>query len=241
MSDRLDAFLAHAGVGSRSDVKRLIRGGRVTLDGVECRDAGEAVRGRAVAVDGEPVAEAPRGVVLAMHKPIGVSSSHDPMEAPLVFDLVPEAYRAVPLECVGRLDRETSGLLLLTDDGALNHRLTSPKRHVIKRYRATFVGPLAADAVARFAAGMTLKDDDRPTLPATLTVDAAPAGTAPGRATVLLREGRYHQVRRMFAACGARVIDLHRDRIGGLDLPPDLAPGAMRPLSEDERARLFEG
>jgi 16S rRNA pseudouridine516 synthase len=238
MGERLDALLAHAGFGSRSDVKKLIRAGRATVDGVVERDAGRDVRGRAVAVDGEPATPPRRDVVLLMYKPVGLSCSHDPAEDPLVFDTLPEEWGRTPLECVGRLDRETSGLLVLTDDGALNHRLTSPKRHVLKRYEAAYTGALAGDAAERFRAGILLKDEEEPTRPATLTVVVPPAGGAPGRAIVELSEGRYHQVRRMIAACGGAVVALHRTRIGALELPADLRPGAVREATADEVARL---
>lgn len=234
MSERLDAFLAHAGIGSRSDAKRLVRAGRVTLDGSVERDPGAAVRGRSVACDGEPVSPPRRDVVLLMNKPVGVSCSHDEREAPLVFDLLGETWRSVPLECVGRLDRETSGLLVMTDDGALNHRLTSPRRHVAKRYRAEFAGRLAGDAAQRFRTGILLDGEDDPTLPAELEVEAAAPGAAHGKATVVLAEGRYHQVRRMLAACGVTVTALHRDRIGLLDLPADLKLGAFREATTEE-------
>jgi 16S rRNA pseudouridine516 synthase len=240
VGERLDAFLAHAGLGSRSDVKKLVRAGRVALDGVVARDPAEDVRGRTVTCDGEPVVPPRTGVVLVMHKPVGVSCSHDPAESPLVFELLPQEFRGTPLECVGRLDRDTSGLLLLTDDGALNHRLTAPRKHVLKRYVATFEGRLAGDAEKRFAEGILLKNEESPTLPAKLTVLAAPTETRPGRAVVELAEGRYHQVRRMLAACGATVVKLVRTRIGGLDLPDDLALGDVRELGEDERTRLFQ-
>jgi 16S rRNA pseudouridine516 synthase len=240
MSGRLDAFLARAGLGSRTDVKRLVRAGRVTLDGVVVDDPGEAVRGRSVACDGEPVTAPRRGVTLLLHKPTGVSCSHDPREAPLVFDLVAGVRTESPLECVGRLDRETSGLLVITDDGALNHRLTSPKRHVPKVYRVEYSGRLPADAEERFLRGLELKGDDAPTLPATLVRDplARPARPAEGAATLRLAEGRYHQVRRMFAAVGAHVERLHRERIGALALPADLAPGAWREAAPAEIAAL---
>ncbi len=238
MSERLDAFLAHAGIGSRTDAKRLIRAGRVTLEGTVERDPGAQIRGRSVACDGEPVSPPRKDVVLLMHKPAGVSCSHDEREAPLVFDLLGEFWRATPLECVGRLDRETSGLLVLTDDGALNHRLTSPRRHVAKRYRAEFSGKLCGDAAERFRAGLLLDGEDDPTLPAELVALPAVEGAPHGKATVVLSEGRYHQVRRMLAACGVTVTALHRDRIGALDLPADLPPGRFREATAEERDAL---
>jgi 16S rRNA pseudouridine516 synthase len=177
-----------------------------------------------------------RGVVLVLHKPTGLSCSHDENEAPLVYDLVPKEFRAARLQSVGRLDRETSGLLLLTDDGALNHRLTAPRRAIPKRYAAGFVGRLPHDAVARFKAGMLLSHDEAPTLPARLRVDSPSDGTSVGRAIVEIEEGRYRQVRRMFAALGTTVVELRRERFGALVLPADLCPGAAREATADEIA-----
>lgn len=239
MSGRLDALLAHAGLGSRSDVKRIVRAGRVTVDGAVCRDPAADVRGRSVLCDGAAVVPPRAGVALLMNKPVGLACSRDPAEAPLVFDLVPPEFRATPLHCVGRLDRETSGLLVLTDDGALTQRLTSPRRHVVKRYVAAWTGRPASDWVARFERGILLRDEETPTLPARLVVVRAPADGRPGSAIVELREGRYRQIRRMFAACEATVVALERVRIGGLDLPPDLPGGAVREIRPDERERLF--
>jgi 16S rRNA pseudouridine516 synthase len=167
---------------------------------------------------------------------VGTSCSHDLNEAPLVDELLPEEYLGRGLETVGRLDRDTSGLLVMTTDGGLIHRLTHPKRKVGKRYQVTYQGELARDAVARCAEGFCLggeePGDDVPTLPAQLTLNAK------GQATLVLQEGRYHQVRRMFGVLGAEVTALHRDRIGQLDLPADLLPGMIRPATADELARL---
>ena len=135
---------------------------------------------------------------------------------------------------MGRLDKETSGLLLMTDDGALLHRIISPKSHIAKRYRVTLDRPMAGDEAALFASGqMVLESDDKPLLPAVLEV------LSPTEALLTITEGRYHQVRRMFAAVGNHVEALHRDRIGGLDLPPDLEPGRYRIIGDAEFAAVF--
>ena len=232
MSQRLDAFLSREGFGSRSEAKSLIRLGVVAIAGTICRDPGMIVNG-VVTVRGAEVVPGPDAATLILHKPVGYACTHDEREQPLVHELVIPPWQNLPLEMAGRLDRATSGLLILTTDGQLIHRLTNPKRHVAKRYRITYQGALATNAVERCAAGMMLPDDPRLTLPAELILDG------PDTATMLLREGRYHQVRRMIAACGGEVVALHRDRIGALDLPADCVAGTMREMTEAEVAALF--
>lgn len=237
MAVRLDAFLSHRGFGTRSQVRNLIRSGRVTLAGLVCRDHGEHVGSNVVRVDGEVIVEGVEQATLLLNKPLGFACSHDPREAPLVEELVPEQFRHLALETAGRLDRDTSGLLVVTSDGALIHSLTNPRRHLEKRYQVAYRGKLSYHAVARCAKGMQLEGDPNPTLPAVLELH----GTDPdglGLATLHLHEGRYHQVRRMFAELGGEVVRLHRDRIGGLELPDDLKPGEMREIRASELARL---
>lgn len=232
---RLDAYLARCGAGTRSEVTRLIRAGRVTLDGEVCKTGKQQVGdGQIVTLDGEAMDLPPEELHLLLHKPVGYAVGRDPQEAPLFTELLPPAYAHLSLQPAGRLDRETSGLLLVTTSGALIQRLTHPRRAHDKRYRVVFSGELPDDAVARFAGGMALDGDPRPTLPALLQVDG------PGHATAILHEGRYHQVRRMFAALGCEVTALHRDRIGSLDLPADLTPGDCRQATADELAALSE-
>jgi len=233
---RLDAFLARAGVGSRSQVKKFIRSGRVAVGGERCKNAGEFVADRIVTLDDEVVEGAPESLHLALHKPCGYTCSHDPAESPLIDDLLPEAWLGLGLQTVGRLDRETSGLLILTTEGQLVHLLTHRKYKVAKRYRVEYSGTLAPDAVEQCRAGLLLKDSDEPTEPAELILEDG--GDAAGRATLILREGRYHQVRRMFAALGAHVTGLRRDRVGGYDLPADLASGEWRRLDDDDLESL---
>ena len=229
---RLDAFLARTGWGTRKTVKGLIRSGRVSLDGEPCRKAGEWIDGRVVRVDDAIVEPPPSVLHLAIHKPVGFACSHDEREAPLLFDLVPDAWVGLDLQAAGRLDRETSGLIVLTTDGGFVHRLTHPSKKVEKRYRIEYEGELDADAEARCAEGIVLDDDEAPTKPARLECGG------PGLATLHLREGRRHQVRRMIAALGGHVVALHRDRVGGYDLPEDLAPGDCLPLDDDDLERL---
>jgi 16S rRNA pseudouridine516 synthase len=230
---RLDAFLARAGRGTRKTVKGLIRSGRVSLDGEPCRKAGAWVGGRVVRVDGDVVEAPPVVLHLAVHKPVGLACSHDEREAPLLYDLVPDAWRGLDLQSAGRLDRETSGLIVLSTDGGVIHRLTHPARKVTKRYRIEYTGQLAPDAEALCEAGLELAGGEDPTRPARLQRDGD------GAATLHVREGRRHQVRRMIAALGGEVTRLHRDRIGAYDLPADLEPGDFRPLDEEDLERLM--
>jgi 16S rRNA pseudouridine516 synthase len=237
MAVRLDAFLSHRGFGTRSQVRALIRSGRVSLAGLVCRDHGEHVGNNVVRVDGEVIVEGVEQATLLLNKPLGFACSHDLREAPLVDELVPDQFRHLALETAGRLDRDTSGLLVVTSDGTLIHSLTNPRRHLEKRYQVAYRGKLSYHAVARCAKGMQLEGDPNLTLPAQLELHGVDADGL-GLATLHLHEGRYHQVRRMFAELGGEVVRLHRDRIGGLELPEDLKPGLMREIRTSELARL---
>lgn len=217
----------------------MIRRGRVTLAGEICRDQGEHVAEREVRVDGAVVEVGVTSATLLLHKPLGYSCSHDEREAPLMEELIPAEFRHLPLEPAGRLDRDTSGLLVVTSEGELIHQLTNPRRHLPKRYRIGYRGTLSSHAVERCAKGIVLEDDPRPTLPAVLTLEATDAGLE--RATLVLEEGRYHQVRRMIAALGGEVVTLHRDRIGALDLPADLPAGRIRIITDAEMELLISG
>jgi 16S rRNA pseudouridine516 synthase len=233
VSDRLDQFLSQHGFGSRSEVRGLVRSGAVTVDGLVCRDQARHLKGAAVAVRGEPVRPGAASATLIVHKPLGLACSNDPGEAPLLRDLYPAEFAHLPLEPAGRLDRETSGLIIVTSDGQLIHRLTNPKTAIAKRYRVRYRGRLSARAVERCAKGMLIEGDDQPTLPARLELHGE------DEATLHLVEGRYHQVRKMIAALGGEVVRLHRDRIGRLDLPADLEPGRLRAATAPELAALF--
>lgn len=233
---RLDRLLGNLGYGSRREIAGLVRAGRVRLDGARLSAADRRIAldpdlPARMTVDDDPLDPLP-GLALILNKPRGLTCSHDEA-GPLVHDLLPPRWRLREprLSPAGRLDKDTTGLLLLTDDGALLHRIISPRSRAPKRYRATLAEPLRADAGAIFASGaLTLSGDDRPLLPAGLDL------ASPTEAVVTIVEGRYHQVRRMFAAVGNRVVALHRDRLGGLALPPDLAPGHYRALAADEIA-----
>ena len=238
---RLDRLLANLGYGVRREVQQLVRAGAVTLDGAVVADADLRIAltpdlGQRMRVRGRPLDPLP-GMALMLHKPLGVTCSHKEAGA-LVYELLPPRWRArdPALSTIGRLDKETTGLLLLTDDGALLHKVISPRHHVPKRYLATLARPLQGDEALRFASGeLMLEGEDKPLAPAVLE----PLSLTTAWLTVT--EGRYHQVRRMFAAVGNHVDALHRDRIGALDLPPDLAPGEHRLLGPADIAALFEG
>ncbi|MGZ3737650.1 MAG: 16S rRNA pseudouridine(516) synthase, partial [Bdellovibrionota bacterium] len=186
-------------------------------------------------VDGEPLEPLP-GLHLMLHKPLGYTCSRKEEEGKLVYELFPERWqlREPALSTVGRLDKDTSGLLLLTDDGALLHKITSPKFKVWKRYSAKLARPLRGDEEKLFASGdMMLDGEKKPLAPARLEVHS------PTSASLLISEGRYHQVRRMFAAAGNEVVELHRVSLGGLELPADLAVGEFRVISAEEISRIF--
>jgi 16S rRNA pseudouridine516 synthase len=236
---RLDRLLANMGYGSRREVQALVRHGQVLLDGAPVADAEMRLPVTPALADRLSVSGAridpPPGMALMLHKPLGVTCSHKEA-GPLVYDLLPSRWRArdPAISTVGRLDKETSGLLLLTDDGALLHRIISPRRHVAKRYVATLARPLDGREGERFASGELMLDgEDKPLAPAALEP------LSPTRARLTITEGRYHQVRRMFAAVGNHVEALHRDRVGGLDLPEDLEPGAWSLLGEADVAAIF--
>jgi len=231
---KLLKLLANLGYGSRKEVAQLFRAGRVTDAAGEVLYADDAVAHADIRVDGEPLDPA-SGLLLMLHKPVGYTcSTKDPGR--VVYDLLPPRFRwrKPLLSTVGRLDRDTSGLLLLTDDGALLHRIVSPKTHLPKVYEAALAHDLRGDEAVLFASGtLLLESETTPLAPSTLEVLGA------RRARLTLTEGRYHQVRRMFAAVGNHVESLHRPQIGGLTLD-DLAPGAWRVLEDDDRARLFD-
>ena len=229
---RLDQLLANLGYCSRREAREWIRSGRVTVNGKVEEDFGAKADVAAVRVDDEPL-DHPDGLLLLLHKPVGLVCSHDEREGTNVYSLLPPRWRArnPQVTSIGRLDKDTSGLLLLTDQSELVHRLTSPKHKVPKIYRATLATDLPAGLAELFAAGtLTLKDEKTPCAPAALHV------LGPREAELTLTEGRYHQVRRMFASQGCEVLTLHRVRFGHLDLG-DLPAGQWRELPLEEFAR----
>ena len=230
---KLVKHLANLGYGSRKQVAWLFREGRITDAGGEVMYADDTPTHDEVRIDGEPLDPAP-GILLMLHKPCGVTCSKKDVGR-VVFDLLPPRFRLrdPALSTVGRLDRDTSGLLLLTDDGQLLHRIISPKSRLPKIYLATLAQDLRGDEVACFAnGGLMLESEKTPLLPAEFEV------LGPREARLTLHEGRYHQVRRMFAAVGNHVEALHRERVGELTLD-GLPEGEWRLLGEDERTVLF--
>ncbi len=223
---RLDKILSEAGIASRRELRELIRAGRVTVNGAVVRAPERKVsENDAVAFDGAPVRR-PGTVVLLLHKPAGyVTSTGDPRDK-TVMELLPERYRRLGLVPAGRLDKETEGLLLFTNDGPLAHRLISPRRRIEKVYEAEHEGEAGEPDVAAFRSGLTLRDG-------TVCLPAKLEPLGPNRSRVTLREGKYHQVRRMLAARGLPVTYLKRVAEGGLTLG-DLPLGACRELTEEE-------
>ena len=230
---KLVKLIANLGYGSRKDVTQLFRAGRITDADGEVLYADDVVPYESIRVDDEPL-DPPPGLVLMMNKPLGVTCSRkDPGR--VVYDLLPPRYnvRSPVLSSVGRLDRDTSGLLLFTDDGALLHRIISPKAQVAKVYEATLAQDLRGDEGELFASGtLMLETEKEPLSPAVLDV------LGPRHARLTVTEGRYHQVRRMFAAAGNHVETLRRISVGGLALG-NLPLGEWRALGADEVARIF--
>jgi len=230
---KLVRLIANLGYGSRKQVALMFREGRITDADGEVLYADDVAEHAQVRIDGEPL-DPPQGLLLLLHKPVGYTcSTKDPGR--VVYDLLPPRYRLRDplLSTVGRLDRDTSGLLLMTDDGALLHRITSPKAKLPKVYEAVLAQDLRGDEVAVFASGtLMLESEKTPLAPAGLEI------LAPRLARITLVEGRYHQIRRMFAAVGNHVESLHRHTLGGLGLD-GLGAGEWRVLDAADRTRIF--
>lgn len=230
--ERLDKFLSDAGVASRRELKALLKTGVVQVNGRPVIDGAVKLDPAhdTVLLRGEPV-EAPRRVVLLLHKPAGfVTSTDDPRDR-TVMELIPPRYLRQGVVPVGRLDKETEGLLLLTNDGELAHRLISPRHGVEKRYYARHAGTAGEEDVAAFAAGLTLRDG-------TLCRPALLRPLGPGESEITVTEGKYHQVRRMMASRSMTVTYLRREQEGTLSLD-GLPCGETRELSEAEIALLL--
>ena len=239
-TSRVDKLLSSMGYGSRNEIARIAKAGGITLDAAKLLDVTKripvtpdlATRMKIHGMALDPVA----GLVILLNKPLGTTCSHKE-EGSLVYDIMPERWkrRNPAISTIGRLDKQTSGLLLLTDDGDLLHRVISPRRHVKKTYRAKLARPLNGTECDLFASGhLILNGEDKPLAPAELVVVS---GT---EALLSVTEGRYHQVRRMFAATGNHVEALHRECLGGLSLPDDMSPGQWRLLSEEEITLIFQ-
>lgn len=225
---RLDQLLANLGYCSRREARAWIQDGRVTVRGKVADDFSDKAHAADVLVDGEPL-DHPDGLLLLLHKPVGLVCSHEAREGPNVYSLLSERWRQrnPQITSIGRLDKDTSGLLLLTDQSELVHRLTSPKHKVPKVYRATMSRDLSPDLIPLFAGGtLVIPGEETPCAPAELKILSA------REAELTLTEGRYHQVRRMFASQGNEVLTLHRSGFGALELS-GLSAGQWRELPLD--------
>ena len=232
--ERLDKFLCDSGAGTRSQVKVILKSGRVTVDGKPEKDPGRKIDAakQVICLDGEQLGGMRRSVIL-LNKPAGfVTATEDPVEK-TVMELIPQELKHLDLKPVGRLDKATEGLLLFTNDGDLLHRLISPKKEVPKIYYARHEGQADQEDVAAFAAGLTLRDG-------TVCLPAKLEPLGPGESLVTVCEGKYHQVRRMMASRNMTVTYLERRQEGALTLG-DLPRGQVRELTEDEIAVLEHG
>ena len=231
--ERLDKFLVSCGVGSRSQVKDILKAGRISVDGRAEKDAARKVdpNTQMILLDGEPL-QGKRRMVVMLHKPAGFVTATEDKTERTVMELLPPEYAHQELKPVGRLDKATEGLLLFTNDGDLLHRLISPKKEVPKVYYAKHEGQATQDDVQAFADGLTLRDGTQ-----CLSAVLEPLGAGESRITVC--EGKYHQVRRMMASRGMTVLYLKRETEGGLTLG-DLPLGAVRELTESEITALEE-
>ncbi|MFD0586691.1 pseudouridine synthase [Paenibacillus sp. GCM10027627] len=235
---RIDKLLSHMGLGTRSEIKRAVKQGRVTVDGVKVKDSGLIVDPdeRQVAFDGETVVY--RSVIyLMLNKPQGVISATEDGRERTVIDLLDDGDKWLNPFPVGRLDKDTVGLLLLTNDGALAHELLSPRKHVDKTYEAVVKGDVGEEDVQSFQKGVEL-DDGYVTMPAELSIlrkDAADQnGEIHSLIRLTIREGKFHQVKRMFESVGKKVLELKRISMGPLELDESLAEGQYRELTDAE-------
>ena len=230
---RLDKFLAHQTGISRTLVARELRTGLVTVDGEIVKSGSRQISAdNEVAYDGNIMSHVTGPRYFMLNKPQGyVCSTDDPVN-PTILYFVDEPV-AHKLHAAGRLDIDTTGLVLMTDDGQWSHRITSPKHHCEKTYRVTLDAPVADDTAALFAQGVMLNGEQHPTKPARLEIITAQD------VRLTISEGRYHQVKRMFAAAGNHVNALHREQVGGIVLDETLAPGEYRPLTDEEIQSVF--
>ena len=229
--ERLDKFLCDSGVGTRSQVKALLKSGRVTVDGKPEKDNGRKIdpQTQTICLDGEPLG-GKRRVVVMLNKPAGYVTATEDKQERTVMELLPAGMKHLDLKPVGRLDKATEGLLLFTNDGDLLHKLISPKKEVPKIYYARHEGTASADDVAAFAAGLTLRDGT-----VCLSAKLEPLGA--GESLITVCEGKYHQVRRMMASRNMTVLYLERRQEGPLTLG-DLPRGQVRELTEEEIRKL---
>lgn len=233
---RLDQVMNQAGLGSRNQVKRLLKSCQVQVDGqVERRPNRNVDPGlQEIKVQGQTLTQ-PAETYWLLHKPQGVLTAVKDDRFTTVIDCLAPQDQAPGLYPVGRLDRSTTGLVFLTTNGPLGYRMLHPQYHVEKEYQVVVNGPLTQDHVASFAQGIVI-DQDRPCAPARLVIETS--GLQESRARLTIREGKFHQVKKMFLSVGVKVTQLHRLRMGHLVLDQDLAPGAYRALKEEELEQL---
>ena len=234
MMERLDKFLAAQGKGTRKEVGRLIRSGAVAVDGVPVRDPAAKVDPscQTVAVGGSPILWQEH-LYIMMNKPAGVLSATEDRRQKTVLDLLPEGLRRRGLFPAGRLDKDTTGLLLITDDGDLAHRMLSPKKHVYKLYQARLDAPVTPEDVRAFEEGVRWEEEVY--APARLWAGEGDSFVAFAQ----VHEGRFHQVKRMFQARGKTVLSLKRLKIGGLSLDSTLQEGECRLLAPEEVCQIL--
>lgn len=233
---RLDKFLCETGFGTRSQVKELLKKGQVTVNGVAAKKPEQKIDEHKDQITcQEKTASYEKYVYYMLHKPAGVVSATEDKREKTVLDLLKSEDRRDGIFPVGRLDKDTEGFLLLTDDGDLAHRLLSPRKHVDKTYYAKIAGSVTEAHIERFREGLDIGDEKK-TLPAMLEILASKTETSEIRITI--HEGRFHQVKRMFEAVGCKVIYLKRLSMGAVALDETLAPGDYRPLNEKERELL---
>ncbi len=223
--DRLDKILTSLGYGSRKEVQALIKRGHVSINGIVMRDAKQKAHHEDIRFDKELID--PKFLVVVMNKPSNIVCSHNDA-GKLIYSFLPERWqqRDPKISTVGRLDSDTTGVIILTDDGKLNHALTSPKKHIKKIYKVTLAMPLNGDEADIFASGeLMLRGDEKPCLSAKLTI------IDPFNVYLELFEGRYHQVKRIFAALGNKVVKLHREQFANIRAD-DLVEGEYRVISK---------
>ncbi|ETA73523.1 rRNA pseudouridine synthase [Ligilactobacillus equi] len=233
---RIDKYLAHALNVGRTDVKKMLKAKRVQVDGQIIKDGKFQVTEQTVRVDNRVITYQENFYYL-LHKPQGVVTATKDASQRTVMDLFSAADYRADLYPVGRLDKDTTGLLLITNDGPLGHKLLSPKKHVAKTYLATVAGELTLSGLERLRTGLELKNGEQ-TQPAQVQVREQDPKNEASLVEITIHEGKYHQVKRMFAAISCRVVELKRLTMGSLSLPADLPPGAYRPLTDLELAQL---
>ena len=233
--ERLDKILASQGTLSRRDVKEIIKKGRVTLNGIVVRDSAVKVdlNTDTVAIDGEQIS-LKKHIYIMMNKPQGVISASDSESDETVVDLVPDELFRKGLFPAGRLDKDTTGFVLITDDGDFAHKILSPKNHIFKTYFARLQHELTVSDIETLEKGITLADG---TILKEAKVEIVENSETP-LIKIMICEGKYHQVKRMFAATGNKVIELHRSKMGELELDSNLKPGECREITPEELIKV---